>query len=563
MLKTVAASRAAERMAAETDGALSPQERYFRDQAEAVYRVHAPFHPGKHIRVVLRALDHVAGDPGSVSVIAGRAGRDVVDDAYAGYMDFDDPALETAAGEDADETETTVTVIAGIPRMIRPDETFPEKTSPDFSHQPALQRLLWASPVMFEQLKYHYERRDRKLCASRHSFNPIRRATTQPLGRLAEPRDTTRPPAILIGFHWLEMGGAEKLAFDCVTWARQAGFRVLVVAERAEIHRHAGKLPEDPDVEFIRADAYLQPDQWFPFLENLIRAENVRAIHIHHNTRLYDNLMLLKATFPDLVVIDSTHIVEYSNGGFPRTSGVWTNYIDHHHVISRELVSFYLDRFSVSERVVLGRMLDPEAAGDALPELRLKAGQTSLRLAFVGRMVHQKRAPLVVAIIRKLQKALHGQGVKLGVDMVGTGPYLDVVRHMIRRANLGSVITLHPADSDVPALLGKADILLLPSSNEGLALVCYEAIGAGALPVSTDVGGQGELVADDLLVPSAPLLCIRETVARIQRLLNEPAFLDRCKSETLERYRNLRADPTAQEVLSGLYSDIVKGSVST
>jgi len=532
--------------------ALTPQARHFHEQAEAVRRIYAPFYPGKRIRIVLKALDHPAGDPGAVSVIDGDAGLSVVDDTYLGCADF---------GGTGKKNAIAATIVAGVPRPVRQTEVFPEKTAPDFSHKPMLQRLLWASPVLFEQLKYQYEARAERLCPTRHAFDPIRRATFHPAGSLTRARDTKKAPAILIGFHWLEMGGAENLAFNCVKWARAAGFRVLVVAEQPEIQRQAWKLPDDPEVEFIRADAYVHPGNWAAFLENIIRSENVRALHIHHNTRFYDNLMLLKAMFPDLVVIDSTHIIEYSNGGFPRTSGVWTNYIDHHHVISRDLVSFYLDRFGVSDRVVLGRMLDPVTPQQAAitPDLRLEAGQRRCRLVFVGRMVHQKRAPLVVEILRKLQGWAKGRGVTLQVDMVGTGAYLDVVRHMITKAKLEDVITLYPADTDVPALLDQADILLLPSSNEGLALVCYEAIEHGVLPISTDVGGQDELVPDSLLVPRSPLRCVRDTVALIGRLMTEPAFLETCKAETLANYRNLRADPTAEQALTALYGDIFKG----
>lgn len=553
--QTAAPSRPKRAGTAQADPVLSPEERFFHEQAEAVYRVQAPFFPDQRIRVVLKAMEQLQGDPEGLTVIDGATGMDMIDDAYIGYRDFGETP------ENADE-DIAHSIIARVPRPLRPGETTPEKTSPDFNGKPALNRLLWTAPVLFEQLKYQYETRARKLCPQRHSFDPIRRASRKPVGKLTKPRDMTKRPAILIGFHWLETGGAEKLGFDCVQWALDAGLRVLVVAERADIHRHAHKLPDHPDVEFIRADAYLRPDQWFGFLEGLIRTENIRAIHIHHNVRLYDNLMRLKAAFPDLVTIDSTHIIEHANGGFPRTSGVWTNYIDHHHVISRELISFYLDRFSVSERVVLGRMLPPaESDGtDPDPVLRLTAGQKTLRLAFVGRMVHQKRAPLVVEITRKLQKWAREQGVKLAVDMVGTGAYLDVVRQMIAKANLSSVITLHPPTVDVPALLKQADILLLPSSNEGLALVCYEAIQNGALPISTRVGGQEELVPDSLLVPASPLACVRDTVALIGKLATDAAFLDQCKADTLARYRDLRADPTAQEVLTALYRDVVSAS---
>lgn len=551
----------------DTDRPLSPQERYFLQQAEAIRKIYAPVYPDHQMHVVLKALEQPQGTPEGTQVHPGVPEASMIDASYLGTVQFGAsvPPPVMRAGSDVAE-ERDVTIVAPVPRQPRARDRDTDKTAPDFQHHPVLGRLMWRAPVLFEQGKHAYEMRQKAKCMRNHAFDPVLRATTQPLGRLmAEDRDTSKAPAILIGFHWLEMGGAEKLAFDCVRWARAAGLRVLVVAQRSDIHRHASRLPQDADVEFIRADAYVHPDQWFEFLEPLIRAENIRAIHIHHNVKLYDNLLRLKATFPDLVTIDSTHIVEYADGGFPRTSGVWTRYIDYHHVISRDLVSFYLDRFSVSQRVMLGRMLDPVAPDEDLPDpvFRLQAGQKSCRIAFVGRMVHQKRAPLAVEITRKLAVWAKAQGVALHVDMVGTGAYLDVVRHMIRKANLSALITLHPADSDISALLEQADILILPSSNEGLALVCYEAIRHGALPISTDVGGQAELIAPDLLVPAAPLACVKAMTDRIQRLLTDAQFLDSCTAGTIARYRELRADPTAETVLTELYRDILKGSTTS
>lgn len=534
----------------------SSRTRYLTAQAEAIHRIYAPIHFKRRLHVILKALDQPRGAPHGVEVKPGLPTPDMIDATYLGTLVFE-PLEPFSVGDDGDPD---LTIIAPVPRQARTEDLAAEKTAPDFRHHPVLGPLLWRAPVLFEQGKYLLERRREAQCASRHTFLPMDRATRHPLGVMPE-RSAARPPAILIGFHWLETGGAEKLAFDCVTWARKAGLRVLVVAERADIHRHAGRLPDDAQVKFIRADAYLHPDSWAAFLESLVQTENVRALHIHHNLKLYDSLMRLKAAFPDLVVIDSTHIVEYADGGYARVSGVWTRYIDYHHVISRNLATFYLDRFGVSEKVVLGRMQD--SATDAPePRLRLAAGQKSCRIAFVGRMVHQKRAPLVVEIVRKLREWCKRDGIELQVDMVGTGAYLDVVRHMIHKAQLSKVITLHPPEADVPALLAQSDILLLPSSNEGLALVCYEAIQQGALPISTDVGAQDELVPEDLLLPRAPLACVKSAVALIQRLMTDPAFLQDCKAETLTRYRALRADPTAEEVLSTLYGEILERSTA-
>lgn len=548
---------------------VSGADSYLLTQARAVHRIYGPLYADNPIRIILKARDHAWGTPHEVAVVLGNPGIDAVDETYLGAVTFDplDKPRRKTRGRIAtpgdEDRKDEITIIAPIPRQIRPGENDPEKTAPDFQHHPVLGRLMWNAPVLFEQGKYRIESRQKLERREKHSFEPVKRAAVQHVGdELLEEWDTTQPPTILIGFHWLEPGGAEKLAFDSVKWARQAGLRVLVVAERSEIHRLQSKLPDDPQVEFIRADAYLDPNRWFEFLKVLIKRENIRALHIHHNTRLYDNLLRLKAMFPALVTIDSTHIVEHENGGFPRTSGVWTRYIDHHHVISRELMSFYLDEFGVSDRVVLGRMLEPDGPKGPAPdpELRLQTGQKTCRLIFIGRMVHQKRAPLAVAILRGLHRRAKKLGVEFHLDMIGTGAYLDVVRHMISRAGLSGYVTLHPADSDVPALLQKADILLLPSANEGLALVCYEAIENGVIPISTDVGGQSELVADQLLVPVSPLACVRDSVRLVSRLLSDSDFLQECKSETIARYRNLRTDPTASQVLGALYRDIVKGA---
>ena len=552
----------------QADDGRAARNRYLEDQGEAIRRVYAQIYPNHRLHIVLKALDHPQGTPDAIKVMPGRPVPGMIDDKYLGTLKFspamplrgsDPNAVAVVDGQD-------ITVVAPVPRQITPGDMQSDKTAPDFQHHPVLGRMLWHAPVLFEQGKYFYEARQQARIIGHHSFDPVPRATSLPLGQISAPGgcipgEGGKSPAILIGVHWLETGGAERLAMECVAWARAAGFRVLIVAELPGPHRNAWKLPDDPDIEFIRADAYLPPDRWGTFLQGLVQSENIRALHIHHNTRLYDNLMQLKALFPDLAVIDSTHIIEHSNGGFPRTSGVWTRYIDHHHVISRDLVSFYLDRFGVSEKVLLGRMLDPVPADDSPPdpEFRLKAGQKSCRIAFVGRMVHQKRAPLVVEITRKLKAWAGAQGVALHVDMVGTGAYLDVVRTMIRKARLSDTIALHPPDTDVPALLEQADILILPSSNEGLALVCYEAIRHGVLPISTDVGGQAELIPDSLLVARAPRACIRETVDLIGQLMIRSDLLEDCKQAVLDKYRSLGADPTAQETLGTLYRDILKG----
>ncbi|MBL3675508.1 glycosyltransferase [Paracoccus sp. KCTC 42845] len=374
--------------------------------------------------------------------------------------------------------------------------------------------------------------------------------------RLEAPASGKRP-AILIGMHWLEVGGAEKLGFDTVRWALAAGLRVFVVASVPAIQRLAQQLPDHPDVTFIRLDRYLPHLLWPRYVEKLALAQNIHAVHIHHCTPLYESLPILRARLPWIRTIDSTHIIEYANGGYPRISGVWTNYLDLQHVISRQLADYLQGSFQApASRVRLGRMLDRGKIADRPPVLRMQSRQTSLHISFIGRLFYQKRPVVVVETLHALDVWAQKNGVALTASIVGEGPYEATIRRLLARHGLAGKVTQLPGDTDVPALLERSDILLLPSNNEGLALVCYEAIGHGCIPISTRVGAHGELLPSDLLVPLAPHATVRETSALIDRMWREPGFLARQKAGLEAAWMQLSADPTAEEVLTPIYRKI-------
>ena len=57
------------------------------------------------------------------------------------------------------------------------------------------------------------------------------------------------------------------------------------------------------------------------------------------------------------------------------------------------------------------------------------------------------------------------------------------------------------AAEDMPALMNCIDVLVLPSLNEGLPLVCAEALRCGANVVGSDVGGIAEVIGHENVVP--------------------------------------------------------------
>ena len=89
-----------------------------------------------------------------------------------------------------------------------------------------------------------------------------------------------------------------------------------------------------------------------------------------------------------------------------------------------------------------------------------------------------------------------------------------------------------------------------------MALVCYEAVQAGTIPISTDVGAQSELIPPELLLDRNPRKTVESAVRTVDRLVNDPTFFRDAVDGLTSRYSEIASDPTAFEVLSEIYRGV-------
>ncbi len=154
---------------------------------------------------------------------------------------------------------------------------------------------------------------------------------------------------------------------------------------------------------------------------------------------------------------------------------------------------------------------DPIARAELRAELGLPA--EARVVIMVARLQAIKNPELFIAVAREVRR----RHPDTQFWLVGGGPrreLLDV--DLAARPDPG--IWLSGEREDIPRLLAAADLALLTSRSEGLSNTLLEAMACGLPVLATDVGGNGELVADGVngfLLPEPAVEPIAERVVQV------------------------------------------------
>jgi glycosyltransferase involved in cell wall biosynthesis len=115
-------------------------------------------------------------------------------------------------------------------------------------------------------------------------------------------------------------------------------------------------------------------------------------------------------------------------------------------------------------------------------------------VAFVGRFEPVKNVTLLPEIYQKIEEQY---GKKLDFWAIGDGVQLAETRRLMSGKGIDCHFTGKVPPEEIPDLLNCVDLLVLPSSLEGLPLVVIEALSCGAHVVATNVIGTAEAVGRD------------------------------------------------------------------
>ncbi len=316
---------------------------------------------------------------------------------------------------------------------------------------------------------------------------------------------------ILLLVPWLVMGGADRLNLDLTKGLSERNFQISIMTTVPSENDWQEYFMKYTDEIFHLPD-FLAPEHYVEFVSYYIRTRSVDVIFVSNSYRGYYMLPLLRKQFPKLCIIDYVHMEEWywKAGGYARLSGMFGAFLEKTYVcnsVTQKVMTeeFGRDRGSV-DVMYIGvdeKRFDPDRVREGYVYQRIcKVRNLSEKrpiILFPCRICAQKRPFLMLEIVQQLIK----KRPDVLIAVAGDGPQKKALeKETIKRRLQNNVIFLG-AQKQMELCYKDAALTLICSMKEGLALTAYESCAMGTPVISSDTGGQKDLIDDEtgVLVP--------------------------------------------------------------
>ena len=314
---------------------------------------------------------------------------------------------------------------------------------------------------------------------------------------------------VMLLLPWMEMGGADLFNLDICRKINKDRFEISVLTTVPAENSWQQQFEEHVTDIFNLPD-FLDVENYPEFISYMIKSRDIDVLFLSNSYYGYYLVPWLRKEFPDLAIIDYVHMEEWywRNGGYARTSGAMGEILEKTYVCNertrRVLIRDFRRAPESVETLYIG--VDRETFDAAKVEkgqVRKALGIDDHRpvVLFPCRIHPQKRPFLMLEIAKQLRIRIPD----VAFVVVGDGPQFEELRLAVQRDGLSETVYLAGREEDVRPYYADCDLTLICSLKEGLALTAYESLAMGKPVVTSDVGGQAELI-DETVGRVLPLL---------------------------------------------------------
>ena len=301
---------------------------------------------------------------------------------------------------------------------------------------------------------------------------------------------------------WMITGGADLFNLNLVKGLDKDKFTITIIT--TEPNKNVLRQEFEKYAKVYDLTSFLDQKYWLAFINYIIKKENINLI-LNSNSKMgYAMLPDIKGKYANIPIIDYVHMEEWynRNGGYSRYSAMYESVIDKTLVCNENSRKILINHFGKNEdevqTVYIGvdeSKFNPEKYNkDELKKKYLGQVCNKKILSYICRISEQKRPILLLQIIAKLKQKR--QDFK--VLVVGDGNLLNKMKEKAKELNIYDDIIFTGALSNTAEIYAISDLTINCSLKEGLALTSYESLSMGVPVVSSDVGGQKELITNEV-----------------------------------------------------------------
>ena len=313
---------------------------------------------------------------------------------------------------------------------------------------------------------------------------------------------------ILFIIPWMITGGADLFNLNLVKGLDKNKFAITIIT--TEPNKNVLRQYFEKNEEFSQIanvydlTSFLDQKYWVTCINYIIEIENINII-LNSNSKFgYAVLPYLKSRHPQIPIIDYVHMEEWynRNGGYSRYSAMYDSVIDKTLVCNENSRKILIDHFGKNssdvETVYIGvneKIFNPENYNKKeLKQKYLGETQNKKIISYICRISEQKRPMLFLQIISKLKE----QRQNFKAIVVGDGNLLPKMKEEAKKLHIYEDIIFTGRLQNTGEIYAISDITVNCSIKEGLALTSYESLSMEVPIVSSDVGGQKELITDEV-----------------------------------------------------------------
>lgn len=333
---------------------------------------------------------------------------------------------------------------------------------------------------------------------------------------------------ILMIFPWMITGGADLFNLNLVKGLDKNKYSITIIT--TEPNENVLRQYFEKYATVYDLTSFINQKYWPAFINYIIEKENINIIFNSNSKFGYGILPYIKAKNPNISIIDYVHMEEWynRNGGYSRYSAMYSPLIDKTLICNENSRKVLIEHFKRNEKeietIYIG--VDEEKFNpnnydkEELTKKYIGKNINKKIITYICRISEQKRPLLLLEIIAKLKK--ERQDFK--VLVVGDGNLLFKMKEKAQKLGLSEEIVFLGNIVNTAEVYRISDVTINCSLKEGLALTSYESLSMGVPVISSDVGGQKELVNND--------------VGKIVKLLQneEDIYLEKYNEKEIQSY---------------------------